>query len=216
MSKMNPISGPFFFFISLKNRYNNSISTHSNQAGKIESRVPQVLLFVSFWKGKRLNPKKSVYPSCLNKVATSKPLQSLCSVLQNQDLRGKKKHAVARKGCPQREEGSGSYLAHEINEMKVSSWAPCTIGEGSLVPGEDDSQKPECWAGSCLSKPGARDVSIIPPLRAAHVPSSAQRADMVYGSPSKLRILNSPMCQIFRMSPILQFFQLIVCLFWIL
>lgn len=61
-NKMNPTSGPFFFFISLKNRYNNAVSAHKNQARKIKSRVPQVLLFVSFWNGKRLNQIKSEYP----------------------------------------------------------------------------------------------------------------------------------------------------------
>lgn len=62
MNKMNPTSGPFFFFISLKNRYNNAVSAHKNQARKIKSRVPQVLLFVSFWNGKRLNQIKSECP----------------------------------------------------------------------------------------------------------------------------------------------------------
>lgn len=62
MNKLNPISGPFFAFISLKNRYNNSVSTHRNYAGKTKSRMPQVLLFVSFWNGKRLNPKNICMP----------------------------------------------------------------------------------------------------------------------------------------------------------
>lgn len=44
-------------------------------------------------------------------------------------------------------------------------------------PCEDDSQKPECSAGVCLSKPVARDLSVIPPVRVAHKPSSGQRAD---------------------------------------
>lgn len=35
MNKMNPTSGPFFFFISLKNRYNNAIHTYKkNQKTK--------------------------------------------------------------------------------------------------------------------------------------------------------------------------------------
>lgn len=133
MNKMNPISGPFFIFISLKN-----ISTHRNHAGKTKSRMPQVLLFAPFWNGKRLNPKNvCMPPPCLNKASTSKPLQCLCSVLQNHDLRGEKMGAVARKGCPQREESSGSCLTHGIHEMKVSIWAPHTRCGGSLVPA--------CW-----------------------------------------------------------------------
>lgn len=92
-NKMNPTSGPFFFFfISLKNRYNNTIDTHKNQAGKIKSRVPQILLSASFWNGKRLKQKKPACPTCLNETAaTSKPLQSLCWVLQNQNLRGERR-----------------------------------------------------------------------------------------------------------------------------
>lgn len=91
MNKMNPTSGPFFFFISLKNRFNKAIHTHKNQAGKMKSRVPQVLLSVSFWNGKELKTKKSPCPTCLNKTATTfKPLQSLCWLLQNQNLRGER------------------------------------------------------------------------------------------------------------------------------
>lgn len=157
---------------------------------------------------KKLKPKKSAWPACLNKTAaTSEPLQSLCWVVQN--LRGERRWQWPGRAVLMGMRAQKAFWLMGIHDMKVGGWTPYAVCEGGLTPGEDDSQKPECWAGTCLSKPvvptGETDFPVTPSLKASQTPSSGQRADMAYGSPSKPWIMSTVMCQIFRMSPDLQF-----------
>lgn len=133
----------------------------------------------------------------------------MCCAFQTQNLRGERSWQWPKRAVLMGTGAQKAFCLMGIRDTKVGGWTPYPMCEGSLTPGEDDSQKPECWAGTCLSKPavtiGETELPVTPSLKATQLPCSGQRADMVYGSPSRSSIMNAVMCQIFRMSPVLQF-----------